>query len=155
MNLLILSHKPPYPIIDGGCHAMDRFLRDLIKTFPSSKIKYLCIATQKHPFKTNEIPKDLGANISFSPVEISTRINPWAAFIQLLKNESYHVSRFKQNVILKKIQVNEIERSYLLIEQRWVRLIKIYSVFPSFCNNIEPIPSAFDKPNIIVSAALF
>ncbi len=104
MNLLILSHKPPYPIIDGGCHAMDRFLRDLIKTFPSSKIKYLCIATQKHPFKTNEIPKDLGANISFSPVEISTRINPWAAFIQLLKNESYHVSRFKQNVILKKIQ---------------------------------------------------
>ena len=104
MNLLILSHKPPYPIIDGGCHAMDRFLRDLLKTFPDSKIQYLCIATQKHPFKANKIPTDLGANISFLPVEISTRINPLAAFIQLLKNKSYHISRFRQNTILKKIQ---------------------------------------------------
>jgi glycosyltransferase involved in cell wall biosynthesis len=104
MNLLILSHKPPYPIIDGGCHAMDRFVRDLIKTFPASKIQYLCIATQKHPFKADEIPKDFGANISFSSVEISTRINPWAAFLHVLQNKSYHISRFKQSAILNKIK---------------------------------------------------
>ena len=103
MNLLILSHKPPYPIVDGGCHAMDRFVRDLLKTFPSAKIHYLCIATQKHPFQANEIPEDLSKQITFSAVEISTRINPWAAFIHILKNKSYHVSRFKQSAILDKI----------------------------------------------------
>tara|TARA_E500000331_G_C17237499_1_gene705501 strand:+ start:857 stop:2035 length:1179 start_codon:yes stop_codon:yes gene_type:complete len=103
MNLLILSHKPPYPIVDGGCHAMDRFVRDLLKTFPSAKIHYLCIATQKHPFQANEIPKDLSKQITFSAVEISTRINPWTAFIHILKNKSYHMSRFKQSAILDKI----------------------------------------------------
>ena len=75
MNLLILSHKPPYPIVDGGCHAMDRFVRDLLKTFPSAKIHYLCIATQKHPFQANEIPKDLSKQITFSAVEISSERN--------------------------------------------------------------------------------
>ena len=54
MNLLILSHKPPYPVIDGGCHAMDRFIRDLLKTFPAAKIHYICIATQKHRFQVDE-----------------------------------------------------------------------------------------------------
>ena len=31
-----LIHKScsPYPIIDGGCHAMDRMLRDFIHCFP-------------------------------------------------------------------------------------------------------------------------
>ena len=103
MNLLILSHKPPYPIVDGGCHAMDRFVRDLLKTFPSAKVHYLCIATQKHPFQADEIPKDLSKHISFSSVEISTRINPWTAFIHVLQNKSYHISRFKQSPILEKI----------------------------------------------------
>ena len=103
MNLLILSHKPPYPIVDGGCHAMDRFVRDLIKTFPAAKINYLCIATQKHKFQADEIPTDIGNHITFSSVEISTRINPWTAFIHVVKNRSYHISRFKKSTILDKI----------------------------------------------------
>ena len=103
MNLLILSHKPPYPIIDGGCHAMDRFVRDLLKTFPAAKIHYICIATQKHRFQVDEIPTDLVDRITFSSVEISTRINPWTAFIHVLKNRSYHISRFKKSAILDKI----------------------------------------------------
>tara|TARA_B100001057_G_scaffold497837_1_gene603081 strand:- start:4712 stop:5890 length:1179 start_codon:yes stop_codon:yes gene_type:complete len=118
MNLLILSHKPPYPIVDGGCHAMDRFVRDLLKTFPSAKIQYLSIATQKHPFEEHGIPNDLGANISFSSVEISTRINPLAAFIHLIKQKSYHISRFKDNAILNKIeaitQTNQLD--YIFFE---------------------------------------
>ena len=40
MKALFISHKPPYPIIDGGCHAMDRMLRDFIYCFPNAKIEY-------------------------------------------------------------------------------------------------------------------
>tara|TARA_B100001287_G_C22686230_1_gene533824 strand:- start:4059 stop:5237 length:1179 start_codon:yes stop_codon:yes gene_type:complete len=103
MNLLVLSHKPPYPILDGGCHAMDRFLRDLLNAFPNSKIHYLCIATQKHRFQADKIPKDLNKIITFSSVAISTRINPWTAFTHIVKNSSYHISRFKKREILNEI----------------------------------------------------
>jgi hypothetical protein len=33
MNVLILSHKPPFPIIDGGCYAMTQFLKNISKSW--------------------------------------------------------------------------------------------------------------------------
>ena len=76
MNILILSHKPPYPIVDGGCHAMDRFLRDALRAFPEANFNYLSIATQKHDFDENEIPEELKKRATFDHVKISTKLNP-------------------------------------------------------------------------------
>ena len=103
MNILILSHKPPYPIIDGGCHAMDRFVRGLLISFPKATIDYLCISTQKHPFKAESIPEDLKTRIEFKRVVISTRLNPISAFLHVLSNKSYQLSRFKQREVLNHI----------------------------------------------------
>ena len=104
MNILILSHKPPYPIVDGGCHAMDRFLRDALRAFPEANFIYLSIATQKHDFDENEIPEELKKRATFDHVKISTKLNPISALIQVFKNRSYHMSRFKQSAILNKLQ---------------------------------------------------
>jgi len=104
MNILILSHKPPYPIVDGGCHAMDRFLRDALRAFPEANFNYLSIATQKHDFDENEIPEELKKRATFDHVKISTKLNPISALIQVFKNRSYHMSRFKQSAILNKLQ---------------------------------------------------
>ena len=104
MNVLILSHKPPYPIVDGSCHAMDRFLLDLLKTMPNVNIDYISIATQKHIFNAEQIPKDLVEKVNFDTVAISTKIDPFNALIQLIKNKSYHISRFKNEKILQKIK---------------------------------------------------
>lgn len=103
MNILILSHKPPYPIIDGGCRAMDRFVRDLLTSYPDASIDYLCISTQKHPFNANSIPEELKNRIQFNTIEISTRLNPISAFLHLVANKSYQLSRFKQQIVLDKI----------------------------------------------------
>ena len=65
MNILILSHKPPYPIVDGSCHAMDRFLRDLLKTMPNVNIDYISIATQKHIFNAEKTPEGFSRNSKF------------------------------------------------------------------------------------------
>ena len=50
LNILILSHKPPYPILDGGCLAMSRLLEDLRSLDKVNKISYHTIETSKHPF---------------------------------------------------------------------------------------------------------
>lgn len=97
MKVLIISHKPPYPIIDGGCHAMDRMLRDFLISFPDSEIKYMSIATEKHPGKEKSAPPELVNQVEFTESKISTKINPFLAFIHLFSRKSYHISRFKSS----------------------------------------------------------
>ena len=69
MNILYITNKPIYPIVDGGCFAMDSFLRSLL-CFAS--VKNITIATHKHPFDLNEYPK-----------EIATKINPVGYLLNL------------------------------------------------------------------------
>ena len=102
MKVLFISHKPPYPIIDGGCHAMDRMLRDFIHCFPNARINYLSIATEKHPEIKNSIPNDL-AGISFESIQVSTKLSLFKAFIHLFNNKSYHISRFKNKELQTKL----------------------------------------------------
>jgi len=96
MKVLFISHKPPYPIVDGGCHAMDRMLRDFLFTYPEASITYLSLATEKHPFDKNAIPSDLVGSVDFMSTQISTRINAIAALIHLFNKQSYNISRFKK-----------------------------------------------------------
>ena len=120
MKVLFISHKPPYPIIDGGCHAMDRMLRDFIYCFPNATIDYLSIATEKHPEIKNSTPDDLG-HISFESISLSTRLSVFKAFIHLFNGKSYHISRFKNRVLQTKL--NE------LISRKQYDVIVFESIF--------------------------
>ena len=100
MKVLFISHKPPYPIVDGGCHAMDRMLRDFSFTYPNASITYLSFATEKHPFDKNSIPSDLVSSIDFMSTQISTRIHAIAALIHLFNKQSYNISRFKKKSVI-------------------------------------------------------
>ncbi len=91
MKVLFLSHKPPYPIVDGGCHAMDRMLRDFSFSYPNATITYLSLETEKHPSDVKSIPPEFGSNIDFINTKISTRINPIAALIHLFNSKSYNI----------------------------------------------------------------
>ena len=94
---------------------MDRFLRDTLCAFPEANFTYLSIATQKHDFDENEIPEELKKRVTFDHVKISTKLNPFSALVQVLKNKSYHMSRFKQSVILNKLQSITREKKIDLI----------------------------------------
>ena len=83
MKALFISHKPPYPIVDGGCHAMDRMLRDFILAYPEAVISYVYFATEKHPGNTKKIPSEFKKNVDFIEISISTKISPLSAFIDL------------------------------------------------------------------------
>jgi polysaccharide biosynthesis protein PslH len=52
MKILIISHKPPYPSVDGGCLAMAK-LAEGLKT-EHVDVAYACLSTEKHPFRKKE-----------------------------------------------------------------------------------------------------
>ena len=115
MNVLFISHKPPYPIVDGGCHAMDRMLRDFSLSYPNASITYLSLETEKHPSNINTIPPEFGNNIEFIHTKISTKINPIAALIHLFNSKSYNISRFKKENVSTLIKSLISKEKYELI----------------------------------------
>lgn len=94
MRVLVLSHKPPYPIVDGGCLAMSRFLLDLSVLSRVEKVDYFTLSTHKHGFIASAYEQLNLPNVSFQGIPIDTKIKLIPAFISLLTQKSYHTKRF-------------------------------------------------------------
>ena len=72
MQVLYISQKPAYPIIDGGSFAINRFLKDVRETI-HGEIDYLAITTVKHPMDSDAAQQNLGDNITIYAVEVNTK----------------------------------------------------------------------------------
>ena len=81
MKILQICHKPPYPLIDGGCIAIKNISEGLIQKFGS--IKLLTISTLKHPFIENEYPKNFIKKSQLEHVFVDTKLNIVDAFSNL------------------------------------------------------------------------
>lgn len=102
MKVLVLSHKPPYPIVDGGCLAMSRFLMDLSETV--THIDYLTLSTHKHPFDPKAFQGLNLPNVTFQGIEIDTKLKVLPAIRCLLTKRSYHTKRFLDVKVSKLLQ---------------------------------------------------
>jgi len=102
MNVLILSHKPPFPIIDGGCFAMTQFLKNISSIETIEQIEYFSIHTHKHPFITEEFPEI--KNVNFSSSFVDTKIYFIDALISFIKFKSYNISRFYSKSVKKELE---------------------------------------------------
>lgn len=92
MKVLQLCNKPPQPIIDGGCIAINTIANGLLLNDVALKI--ITIATQKHPFLIDEIAPDFAEKTQIESVFVDTRINIIDAFSALVTSDSYNISRF-------------------------------------------------------------
>jgi len=110
MRVLVLSHKPPYPIVDGGCLAMTRFLMDLSETPRIEHIDYVTLSTHKHSFEEKYYSDLAFTNVTFQGIEIDTTLKVFPALMALLSGKSYHTKRFlSENVsrlLVEKLQSN-------------------------------------------------
>jgi len=102
MNVLILSHKPPFPIIDGGCFAMTKFLKNISSIETIKQIEYFSIHTHKHPFVPEEFPEI--KNVNFSSSFVDTKIYFIDALISFIKFKSYNISRFYSKSVKKELE---------------------------------------------------
>ena len=98
MKCLYITSKPIYPIIDGGCFAMDSFLKTL--SHAGFIIDHFTISTQKHPFRPDAYPE----GIHVESVEIDTRIKTLQTLKYLFKKGSYNVARFHSEEVTEKIE---------------------------------------------------
>lgn len=74
MRILIVSHKPPYPPVDGGTLATLNMCLGLAKA--GNYVTVLTLSTQKHPSSLERIPDEIKRLINFEIVHttISTTI---------------------------------------------------------------------------------
>jgi len=102
LKILVLSHKPPYPILDGGCLAMSRLLEDLLSLKQVSELHYHTLATAKHPYDATAFPVNDKLHLKAHPID--TKVTLLGACISLLKQESYNLIRFKNTGIRQELQ---------------------------------------------------
>ena len=67
-KILILSHKPPYPKVDGGSIAISQMIEALLKI--GHRVSLLYMETDKHPSLKEQFPKQL----SHQSIFMDTRI---------------------------------------------------------------------------------
>lgn len=92
MKVLQLCNKPPQPIIDGGCIAINNIATGLLSK--DVELKLLTIATQKHPFELEKFSPSFVEKTKIEAVFVDTRINVIDAFSALVTADSYNISRF-------------------------------------------------------------
>lgn len=120
MNILYISNKPIYPLLDGGCVAMNQYLKCLLEA--GFQVKNLTVSTPKHPFSIKNYPENLAAIIRPEHTDINTSINVLEAFKYLFKKGSYNINRFissrfksqiKQQILHQEIDFVILESIYL------------------------------------------
>lgn len=90
-KILILSHKPPYPKVDGGCIAISQIMEALLEK--GHKVTFLCMETDKHPSAYTSKHQ----NLLYKSIYVNTRVNIFCALKNLITQDSYILSRFKQS----------------------------------------------------------
>ena len=99
-EILIISHKPPYPKIDGGSIAIAQVVETLLEE--GHYVTLLCIETDKHPAQTSITKK----NLKFKAIFVNTELKIASALSNIFNTQSYILSRFDNRVFrdeLKKI----------------------------------------------------
>ncbi|MBP6756434.1 MAG: glycosyltransferase [Bacteroidia bacterium] len=120
MNILYFTNKPIYPIIDGGCVAMDSFLQNLIAL--NHTVTHFTLSTNKHPFLLENYPETIQRNVSIISNEIDTRIKLIPSITHLFSSESYNVSRFFDISVLNTLQklISSCSIEIILIESAFL-----------------------------------
>lgn len=119
MKIVYLTNKPIFPLIDGGCVAMNQFLKSLL--LAGYDVKNFSVSTFKHPFKLEKFPKNLINSIRPQGIEIDSKIKFLSAFTYLFKKGSYNIDRFTSSNFKNELQ------SYLTTYK--VDLVIIESVY--------------------------
>ena len=92
MNVLHVTNKPLFPILDGGQVAMHRLMMNLFHQ--GFGVKNITVETHKHPFHVEAYPPELREIISPEAFYIDTKVKAWDVFKSLFSSESYNVKRF-------------------------------------------------------------
>lgn len=102
MNVLHITNKPIFPILDGGQLAMHRLMVNLLHQ--GFAVKNLTVETHKHPFDLEAYPAELRKILSPESCFIDTRVKAWDIVKSIFSSDSYNVKRFVSNDLRTRIK---------------------------------------------------
>lgn len=131
MKILQLCHKPPFPLLDGGCIAMNNIAAGLIKQ--GHEVKVIAISTPKHPVKDLDDFKSYREQTNFESVFVDTTITFNGLIKSFIKNESYHINRFDNKQVNSKLIDILTHNSFDIVQIEtifmapYIKTIRMYS----------------------------
>ena len=143
LKILLLTHRIPYPLRDGGAIAMHQSIQGYLDLGYS--VSLLAMNTARHWVETNDLPPIYSQLHRFETVYVNNAINPIAAFFNLFSDKSYHVDRFINKAFNQALSQLLQEESFDLIQfeslytSPYLSTARRYSQAPCLCrvHNIE------------------
>jgi len=102
MNVLLICNKFPYPAKDGSSIAIMRMIDTMLTA--EITVHLFSLNTKKHYKNTNDIQQKYGNNINVTSVDVDTKITPTNTLVNLLGKQSFHVSRFFNGAVARKLE---------------------------------------------------
>lgn len=113
MHILQLSHKPPFPAVDGGALAMAQVTEGLLEA--GQEVRLLTLHTDKHPFQADKVSQEILHQTKFEGIFADTTPKPSAAFLNLFSANSYQLQRFDVPEMHQRLSKVLTENSYDIV----------------------------------------
>jgi len=139
MKILQFCYKPPFPALDGGSMGMHYVTEGLINN--GHEVKVLSFHSKKHPCRVDKLPEEYVEKTKFETVFVDLDIKPIPALVAYLCGESYHVKRFINDQMKRK-----------LIEVLKAEDFDIIQVESIFLTPYLPIMRRFSNAKIVLRA---
>ncbi|MEM6396174.1 MAG: glycosyltransferase family 4 protein [Bacteroidota bacterium] len=92
MKILVLSKKFPFPLKDGESQAIHGICKSLNEL--GCEVSLLAMNTSKHFYSETTLPDEMSYFSKVQTVVVDNRLKLGPALSNLVKNTSYHISRF-------------------------------------------------------------
>ncbi len=139
MKILQFCYKPPYPALDGGSMGMHYVTEGLINN--GHQVKVLSFHSKKHPCKVEKLPEEYVEKTQFETVFVDLDIKILPALVAYLCGESYHVKRFINDAMKRKL----VE----ILKKEEFDIIQVESIF---LTPYLPLMRKYSKAKIVLRA---
>lgn len=102
MRILFICNKLPYPPVEGSPIAMNALISGLLEQ--DHELKVLAVESSKFNFDSQKIPGEYIRRTRLESVYLDLDIKPLALLKDLVKGQSYHVSRFYSPAFEQKLR---------------------------------------------------
>jgi glycosyltransferase involved in cell wall biosynthesis len=126
MKVLIISSKPPYPKIDGGCIATAELVEGLLMN-KQNEIHFFTLTTQKHPFHPLCFPNHWKNRVHLQSCEVNTQIRFAKAMAFLFSRNSYLTRRFYNKTAATKLNEYVVKHDFDIVQLEGVFLFAYFS----------------------------
>ncbi len=132
MRILILSNKVPYPARDGSSIAMRSMVEAL--RLNGADVHLLSLNTQKHYRDPKLISKQKPQKLKLEYFDVDTNVKIGSALWNLLSGQPYHVSRFYQEKLAKRLKEILTKESFDLIQLEGLSMAVYLDLIRKHCD---------------------